>query len=113
MNAFLCGPWWLSVFVVSLRLILDILDGTGYPGRMKLEKRVAIVTGASRGVGRSVALTLARAGCDLVLAAKTVEPDPKLPGTLGEVAKEIERLGRKALVVQDRKSTRLNSSHRL
>jgi citronellol/citronellal dehydrogenase len=67
---------------------------------MTLENRVAIITGASRGVGRAVALALARAGCDVVLASKTVEPDPRLPGTLGEVRSEVEALGRRALVVQ-------------
>ncbi|MBI4209609.1 MAG: SDR family oxidoreductase [Deltaproteobacteria bacterium] len=67
---------------------------------MKLKNRVAIVTGASRGVGRSVALALAREGCDIALAAKTVEPHPKLPGTLGSVAQEVEALGRKALSIQ-------------
>ena len=41
---------------------------------MRLEGKIAIVTGSSRGVGRAVALALAREGCDLVLAAKTVKP---------------------------------------
>lgn len=67
---------------------------------MKLEGRVALITGASRGVGRACALALARAGADVVLASKTVEPDPRLPGTLGEVAREVESLGRRALVIQ-------------
>src|SRR5207247_1889052 len=52
-----------------------------------------------RGIGREMALALARAGADVVLAAKTVVPDPRLPGTLGEVAAEIEALSRRALVV--------------
>lgn len=67
---------------------------------MKLKGRVALITGASRGVGRSVALTLAREGCDVVLVAKTMEPDPRLPGTLKDVQAEVEKLGAKALAVQ-------------
>lgn len=67
---------------------------------MKLEGRVAIVTGASRGIGRAVALKLAGEGADVVVAAKTVEPHPKLPGTIHTVADEIQALGRKALPVQ-------------
>jgi citronellol/citronellal dehydrogenase len=66
---------------------------------MKFEGRVALVTGASRGVGRAVAIALAREGCDVAIAAKTVEPDPRLPGTLPEVAREVEAQGRRALVV--------------
>ncbi|HVR02574.1 MAG TPA: SDR family NAD(P)-dependent oxidoreductase, partial [Polyangia bacterium] len=61
--------------------------------------KVAFVTGASRGVGKAIALTLARNGCDVVVAAKTVAPDPRLPGTIGETALEIEALGRRALAL--------------
>lgn len=68
---------------------------------MKLEGRVAIVTGASRGIGRACALALAREGADLVLASKSLESsDPRLPGTLRDVAREVEELGRRALPVQ-------------
>jgi citronellol/citronellal dehydrogenase len=67
---------------------------------VRLAGKVAIVTGASRGIGRAIALALAREGCDVTLAAKTVEPNPKLPGTLGDVAREVESLGRRALAVQ-------------
>ena len=66
----------------------------------KLDGRVAIVTGATRGVGRSVALALAREGAAVVLAAKTVDPNPKLPGTLASVKAEVEALGARALTVQ-------------
>ena len=64
---------------------------------MKFAGRVAMVTGASRGVGKALALRLAAEGCDVVVAAKTVAPDPKLPGTIHETAREIEALGRRAL----------------
>lgn len=67
---------------------------------MSLHGQVAIVTGATRGIGRAVALKLAREGADVVLAAKTVSPDPRLPGTLSEVAGLVEQMGRKALAVR-------------
>lgn len=57
-----------------------------------LAGQVALVTGASRGIGRGVALALARAGAEVALAARTV-PD------LEEVAAKVEALGRRALVV--------------
>ena len=58
-----------------------------------LEGRVAIVTGASRGIGRAIALGLARAGCSVVIAAKTTQPREKLPGSIFTVAAEVEALG--------------------
>src|SRR5215831_7604885 len=64
-----------------------------------LAGRVAFVTGASRGVGKAIALGLARAGCDVVVAAKTVAPHPRLPGTIHDTAREIEALGRRALAL--------------
>ncbi|MFN8025346.1 MAG: SDR family NAD(P)-dependent oxidoreductase [Acidimicrobiia bacterium] len=57
-----------------------------------MSDRVAIVTGVGPGIGRSVALGLARDGCDVALAART-------QSKLEEVAAEVEALGRRALVV--------------
>jgi citronellol/citronellal dehydrogenase len=62
--------------------------------------RVALVTGASRGIGRSIALGLAREGCHIVVAAKSTESTEKLPGSIYTVAKEVEALGVQALPVQ-------------
>lgn len=62
--------------------------------------RVAVVTGASRGIGRAIALSLARAGCAVVIAAKSVTEKPNLPGTIYTVADEVRALGSRALPVQ-------------
>lgn len=67
---------------------------------MKLKDKVAIITGSTRGIGREIALALAREGCHIVVTGKTAEPDPKLPGTIYTVAAEIEALGVRALPVQ-------------
>lgn len=64
--------------------------------------KTAFITGASRGIGRAIALRLAKDGCNVVLAAKTSDPHPKLPGTIHSVAEEVKALGTgaKALAVQ-------------
>jgi citronellol/citronellal dehydrogenase len=65
-----------------------------------LQGRVAIVTGASRGIGRAIALGLARAGCHVAIAAKSTTSSEKLPGSIFTVAAEVEALGARALPVQ-------------
>ena len=60
----------------------------------------ALITGGSRGIGRSIALRLARDGANVILAAKTSDPHPKLSGTIHSVADEVKALGGRALAVQ-------------
>ncbi len=67
---------------------------------LDLTGKVVIITGASRGVGRQAAQAFARRGANLVLAARTVEPDRKLPGTLNETLTQIENMGASAIAVQ-------------
>ncbi len=66
---------------------------------MKLKDKTIIITGASRGIGREIALRCARDGAQIVIAAKSVE-EGKLPGTIYSVAKEVEAAGGKALPIQ-------------
>ena len=64
-----------------------------------LQEKVAIVTGASRGIGKAMALALARAGATVVVAARTAEPRAGLPGTIHDTVFEIENAGGRALAV--------------
>jgi citronellol/citronellal dehydrogenase len=62
-----------------------------------LAGRVAVITGSSRGIGRALALGLARHGCHIVVAAKSTESTERLPGSIYTVAQEVEALGVQAL----------------
>ena len=64
---------------------------------MSLGSKTLFVTGASRGIGLAIALRAARDGANIAIAAKTVKPDPRLPGTIFTAAEEIEKAGGKAL----------------
>ena len=64
-----------------------------------LHDKVAIVTGASRGIGKAMALGLAEAGASVVVAARTAEPRAGLPGTIHDTVAEIEARGGRALAV--------------
>lgn len=63
----------------------------------KLAGCTIFITGASRGIGKSIALKAAKDGANVVIAAKTAEPHPKLPGTIYTAAEEIEKSGGQAL----------------
>jgi len=64
---------------------------------MSLAGKTLFVTGASRGIGLAIALRAARDGANVAVAAKTVTPDPRLPGTIFTAAEDIEKAGGKAL----------------
>lgn len=65
-----------------------------------LKGRTVFITGASRGIGRAIALKCAADGANIVIAAKSAEPHPKLPGTIYSVAEEVEAAGGRALALQ-------------
>ena len=62
-----------------------------------LAGKTLFITGASRGIGLAIGLRAARDGANVAIAAKTAEPNPKLPGTIYSAAAEIEKAGGKAL----------------
>src|SRR5215469_10764910 len=64
-----------------------------------LKGKTLFITGASRGIGLAIALKAAKDGANIVIAAKTAEPNPKLPGTIFTAAAAIESAGGKALPI--------------
>ncbi|MDB5596644.1 MAG: short chain dehydrogenase [Hyphomicrobiales bacterium] len=62
-----------------------------------LAGKTLFITGASRGIGLAIALRAAKDGANIAVAAKTAEPNPKLPGTIFSAAEEIEKAGGRAL----------------
>jgi len=64
-----------------------------------LKGKTLFITGASRGIGKSIAVRAAQDGANIVIAAKTTVPHPKLPGTIYTAAEEVEKAGGKALAL--------------
>ena len=67
---------------------------------MSFQNKTIFISGASRGIGKAIALRLAKEGANIIVAAKSVEENPKLGGTIFSVAAEIEKAGGKAFPVQ-------------
>jgi citronellol/citronellal dehydrogenase len=67
---------------------------------MFFQNKTILVTGASRGIGKAIALRLAKEGANIVIASKSVEENPKLGGTIFSAATEIEQAGGRALPLQ-------------
>lgn len=64
-----------------------------------MKNKTVFITGASRGIGKAIGLRLAREGANIIIAAKTAEPHPKLEGTIYTAAEEMEAAGGKALPI--------------
>jgi citronellol/citronellal dehydrogenase len=67
---------------------------------MSFQNKTVLITGGTRGIGKAIALKLAKEGANIVIAAKSVEENAKLGGTIFSAAAEVEAVGGKALAVQ-------------
>lgn len=83
---------------LSMMLVFIKIEANGM--EQTLANKTLFITGGSRGIGRAIALRAAQDGARIVIAAKTSDPHPTLPGTIHTVAKEIEELGGSCLPIQ-------------
>lgn len=92
----MCGP--RAAARVRSSKAADYAQFAGFP-RGSLAGKTLFVSGASRGIGLAIALRAARDGANIIVAAKTAEAHPNLPGTIYTAAAEIEAAGGKALPI--------------
>jgi len=78
----------------------SIYDSLSKAKRGTLKGKTLFITGASRGIGLSIALRAAQDGANVIIAAKTAAPHPRLPGTIHSAAEEVRKAGGKALAVE-------------
>jgi len=71
----------------------------GAPGEAALKGRTVFITGASRGIGLAIAVRAARAGANIVIAAKSAQEHPRLPGTIFTAAAQVQEAGGQALAL--------------
>lgn len=86
--------------VLSQREMETNTFSSNFAVKENLKGKTILITGASRGIGLSIALKAAKDGANIVILAKTTEPNPKLPGTIYTAAREIENNGGKALPIK-------------
>jgi NAD(P)-dependent dehydrogenase (short-subunit alcohol dehydrogenase family) len=67
---------------------------------MPFKNRTVLITGATRGIGKAIAIKLAKEGANIIIAAKSVTEDPRLGGTIYSAAAEVEAAGGRCLAVQ-------------
>lgn len=85
------GAWLPTACVIAFEPVMSVTPDRTLAGK------TLFITGASRGIGLAIALRAARDGANIVVAAKTKDPHPKLPGTIYTAAEEIEKAGGRAL----------------
>jgi citronellol/citronellal dehydrogenase len=85
------------LFINTLEKALPLLK---LQKMVALQNKTAFITGASRGIGKAIAIKLAQLGANVIIAAKSITEDPRLGGTIHSTVTEIEAIGGKALAIQ-------------